>query len=222
MKNNIFKVWIGTSIAIIVILSVITKSSIFQIIAAVFGILYLYCNVIENKYGQICGVINTGIYGVIMFSTGLYGTAVYDLLYCVPMQIYTFFTWGKDKTGKNKKEISRYTNVQREMGLIAVVIVILIYTAVATKLNVNFALIDGISIILGALGMYFTSQKKVEQWYLFIINNIAMIFLWVIKVMESTSNLPMLLMWIVYLINNTYGLISWNKKLKTNTSDESK
>lgn len=207
------KIWMIASLIIIVILSVATNSSILQIIAAICGVIYVFNNVFENKYGQLLGAVNSLLYGIIMYSNGVYGTSIYDIVYCIPMQIYTFFTWGKDKAGKDKLKVSRYTNRQRIIILFATAIIIILYATIARKLNVQFALVDGFSIILGVLGLYMTSKKKIEQWYCFIISNLAMLGLWGIKCIESISNLPMLVMWLVYLVNNIYGLYVWNSKL---------
>ena len=214
------RIWMATSLILIVVLSVLTDSSLLQIIAAVCGVIYIFSTVFENKWGQLFGMVNSALYGYIMFSNGVYGTAVYDIIYCVPMQIYTFFTWGKNKEGKNRTEISRLTTLQRVLLVIGTATIIAIYCIVAPKLSVKFALVDGISIILGIAGLYMTSRKKIEQWYTFIISNIAMLGLWGIKCSEDITNMPMLVMWCIYLINNCYGLYSWNKELKKQNTEK--
>ena len=211
MKKNIY---VLVLIILIIVLSIVTKSSIIQMIASVAGVIYVYLNTKENKYGQLFGITNTAIYGYLMFMDGLYGTTIYDYLYCIPIQIFTFFTWGKDKTGKNKKEISRFTNEERLLIVVTLVLLVTMYILIAPKFNVNYALVDGISIIVGAFGMYFVSQKKIENWHLFIITNIVTIAYWGLKCMESISHIPMLAMWAIYLINNSFGLYEWHKKLK--------
>ena len=214
--KKLSKIWMISSLLLIIILSVITSSPLLQIIAAVCGVVYVYGTVFENRFGQIFGIVNSLLYGIIMFSNGVYGTCIYDFVYCIPMQIYTFFTWGKDKQGNNKLKVSKYTDVQRLLIWLVILIITAIYTIVATKLNVSFALIDGLSIILGIVGLYMTSKKKVEQWHMFIVSNIAMLALWSIKCIENITNIPMLIMWLVYLVNNIYGLCEWNKKIKKN------
>lgn len=218
----ISKIWMIVSLISIVTLSVITNSSILQIIAAVCGVIYVFSNVLENKYGQLFGMVNSALYGIIMHGAGVYGTAIYDFVYCVPIQIYTFFTWGKNKQGEDRTVISRYTRKQRALLVLLTILVILVYYIIATALNVQFALVDGISIILGILGLYMTSKKKIEQWYTFIISNIAMIFLWTIKCIENISNIPMLVMWVIYIINSIYGLFTWNKKLNSDNNTNNK
>ena len=214
------KIWMVMSLVIIVVASVITNAEILQITASVCGVIYVFNTVFENRYGQLFGVANSLLYGVIMYTNGVYGTSIYNMIYCIPMQIYTFFTWGNDKSGKEKLSVSRYTNRQRlGIGIITVSIIAL-YVIIAGRLSVQFVLVDGISIILGVFALYMTSKKKIEQWYCFIISNIAMLVMWGIKCIENISNIPMLVMWIVYLVNNIYGLYVWNKKLSPKTSSK--
>lgn len=214
--KKISKIWMVSSLLLITILSVVTKSPLFQIIAALCGVIYVFNTVFENRYGQIFGVANSLLYGIIMYSNGVFGTSIYNFVYCIPMQIYTFFTWGKDKEGKNKLKVSRYSDVQRLLIWIIILVAATIYAIVATHLNVKFALVDGLSIILGIAGLYMTSKKKVEQWHMFIVSNIAMLALWGIKSVQDSTNIPMVAMWVVYLVNNIYGLVEWNKKIKQN------
>ena len=214
--KKLSKIWMVSSLVLIVILSIITNSPLLQIIAAVCGVIYVFNTVFENRFGQLFGVANSLLYGIIMYSNGVFGTSIYNFVYCIPMQIYTFFTWGKDKQGKNKLKVSRYTDVQRLLIWLVILAITAMYTVVATKLSVNFALIDGFSIILGIAGLYMTSRKKVEQWHMFIVSNIGMLILWSIKCIENITNIPMLIMWIVYLVNNICGLVEWNKRSKQN------
>ncbi len=220
--KNLRKIWIAATVLLIVILSILTNSSLLQIIAAVSGVIYVFNTVFENRVGQLFGIANSLLYGIIMYSNGVYGTSIYNFVYCIPMQTYTFFNWGKNKNGNKKLRVSRYTDLQRLAIWLVILLVVACYTVIATKLNVRYALVDGLSIILGVAGLYMTASKKVEQWHMFIVSNVAMIALWTIKCIQDITNIPMLIMWLVYLTNNIYGLCEWNKKIKKNMEKASK
>ena len=214
------KVWMIASLIIITVLSIITNSSIIQIVAAICGVIYVFGTATENRYGQLFGMVNSGLYGIIMFNNKIFGTAIYDFIYCIPIQIYTFINWGKNKQGEEKTKVSTYTKSQRAIILLLTILLVSIYCIIVTKFNFQFALIDGISIILGVVGLYMTSKIKLEQWYVFIVSNIAMLVLWSVKTIEDISNLPMLLMWIIYFVNNSYGLFSWSGKIKLENNEQ--
>lgn len=207
------KILMIIAIMLAVIPAIITKADILQIIASTSGIIYVFNVVAENKYGQFFGVLNSLLNAILMYSNGVYGTFLYNMVYCIPIQVYTFFTWGKDKFGKDRTVISRYNNRQRILIIFITTIAVASYTYIATKLNVQFAFVDGICIILGILGLYMTSRKKIEQWLCYIVTNIAMLVLWTIKCVENINNIPMTIMCIIFMLNNIYGWSVWRKKL---------
>lgn len=215
--KRLSEIWMVLSTVIIIVLAVISKTSVLQIIAAVSGVIYVFGVALENRYAQLFGIVNSVLYGLIMYNSGILGTAIYDIVYCMPMQIYTFFRWGKTKDGKKVIKISRYSNLQRVGIIMAILAAVFVYYIIAIKLNIQFALIDGASVILGALGLYMASNKKIEQWYCFIASNIVMVVLWSVKSIGDISNITMVAMWIIYIINNTYGAIVWNKKIRQNS-----
>ena len=213
------KILMIIAIAIVIIPSIITGANILQIIASISGVIYVFNIVLENKYGQLFGVVNSLMNAILMCINGVYGTFIYNMAYCIPIQIYTFFTWGKDKSGKDRTVISRYTTSQRMFIICVASTIIGLYTIIANKFNFHFAMVDAICIILGILGLYMTSKKRIEQWLCYIITNIAMLTLWLIKCIEDISNIPMVLMCLIFMLNNIYGWIVWSKKLKANNNN---
>ena len=69
-----------------------------------------------------------------------------------------------------------------------VISLIIIYYVGAVKLSVNYALVDAIVIVCGAFGMYAISKKQIEQWYAFIIVNIANISMWLLETIKKRNN----------------------------------
>lgn len=212
MKKYLYTIWFVLATTLIIILSIIAKSAISQVVASVCGVIYVLGVAKENRYSQLFGIANTAIYGVIMLKSGLYGSAAYNLIYCIPMLIYTFIFWGKKK--QNDLKITRFSNEKRAGIMIIIVFLITVYYYIAMRLKVNYALVDAVTIVTGILGMYIIAKKKVEQWYCWIAVNVANGSLWIIKTVQDFSNITMVIMWSIYLINNCYGLYIWNKKLK--------
>ena len=69
-----------------------------------------------------------------------------------------------------------------------------------------------VTLILGILGMYLMSNKYIDQFYVWIVSDIANIILWINLTIQNSNNLPILLMWVILLINSTYANILWRKK----------
>lgn len=213
MKKKLHKIWMVVSVLAIIILSIIAKTEVIKIIASVCGVIYILGVAKQSRISQIFGFINTAIYAYLMFSDKVYGSAIYNGLYCLPMLIYTYFSWGKTKEN-SKIQVSSYGINQRCYLIMAGIIIITIYYAIATNLGVNYALVDATTITCGVFGMYAISKKKIEQWYAFTFVNIANISMWIVESVKSISNITMIFMFIVYMVTNIYGLCVWKNDMQ--------
>ena len=215
MKRYLHEIWMGTAVSIILVLSIISKTEILKVIASVCGVIYILGVAKEKRSSQIFGFINTVIYAYLMLSEKVYGSAIYNGIYCLPMLVYTYFSWGRNKT-ESKVKISSYSVKNRCYLIIAGIAIVTVYYIIASCVGVNYALADALAITCGAFGMYAISKKKIEQWYAFIIVNIANSTMWIIESIKDTSNITMVFMFLVYMINNIYGLCLWKKEIKNN------
>lgn len=213
MKKYLHEIWMIVAVSLILILSIVSQTETPKIIASVCGVIYILGVAKEKRTSQIFGFVNTAIYAYLMFSDKVYGSAIYNAFYCLPMLIYTYFTWGKSKKG-SKVKISSYSIQDRCYLIITAIVLITTYYIVATHFGINYALVDALTISCGVFGMYAISKKKIEQWYAFIIVNIANVSMWITESVKDTSNLTMVLMFVIYMINNIYGLAVWKKELK--------
>lgn len=215
MKKHLHELWMVVAVSLILILSIISKTEIIKIIASVCGVIYILGIAKEKRSSQIFGFINTVIYAYLMFNEKVYGSALYNGLYCLPMLVYTYITWGKGKDKESKKiKISSYSIKDRCYLIMAGIAIITVYFVIATSFGVNYALVDALTITCGVFGMYAISKKKIEQWYAFIIVNIANSTMWVIESIKDSSNITMVGMFLIYMLNNIYGLSVWKKELK--------
>lgn len=216
MKKHLHEIWMGVAVTLIIILSIIAKTPIIKIIASVCGVIYILGVAKENRTSQIFGFVNTAIYAYLMLKDGVYGSAIYNGLYCLPMLVYTYINWGKNSGDKDNKKlkVATYSHATRCFLIMAAIVIITVYYSIAVKLGVNYALVDAIVITCGAFGMYAISKKHIEQWYAFIIVNIANIAMWITETIKDPSNATMVLMFIIYMINNIYGLKTWRGSRK--------
>lgn len=216
IKKYLHEIWMIVAVLLIVVLSLIAKTHIIKIIASVCGVIYVLGIAKEKRSSQIFGFINTAIYAWLMFEDRVYGSAIYNGLYCLPMLVYTYINWGKNSDNKENKKlkIATYSVKKRCQLIIAAIAIITVYYIVASNLGVNYALLDAIAIICGAFGMYAISKKQIEQWYSFIIVNIANISMWLMETIKDGSNVTMVLMFVIYTLNNIYGLNEWKKSIK--------
>lgn len=217
MGDNILKKYslgwyIYSTIVLVIALAacIYQNNSLIVVITTISGIIYVLLNAKVNKYGFVFGIINILLYGIILLNQKIYGGAIYNIVYGFPMLVYGYIIYSRDE---KKKQIGIKTidSKVRTWAIVILTIVIAITAYVLSLLNSNLVIIDSITIILGASGIYLASNKYKEQWIVWIIANTMNTIMWTILTIKNIENLPILVMWLVCLVNSIYGFFHWNK-----------
>lgn len=200
-----------TAVTTVLVASITKQSSILITIVSVFAVIQALLIAKEKRIAFIFGIIRMLIYGYILFGQKIYGGVIYNVGYVVPMFAYGYIYWAKAK--KEKKSGVKFLNKRSTKIIIALTIILMIISSIILReIGGNYYILDSITLILGILGMYLMVNKYVEQFYVWIVSDIANIILWGILTIQNPNNLPILLMWIIFLINSTYANILWRKK----------
>lgn len=81
----------------------------------------------------------------------------------------------------------------------------------------RLALMDATSNCINLCGVVLMILRFKESWWLWLINNIIDLLIWIITVInKGEGSIMMLLVSIGYLLINIYGVIKWNIEAKKN------
>ena len=72
--------------------------------------------------------------------------------------------------------------------------------------------LDSFTTVLSIVTMYVSVKAFVEQWYMWLIINVAYIWLWLLS--DSDFSFMTVAKYSVYFINSIYGIYSWHKLSK--------
>ncbi|MBO5224771.1 MAG: nicotinamide mononucleotide transporter [Clostridia bacterium] len=97
IKNIIDYILLGVAFVAILVLGIIEKQDVIKIIPALFGLIVYMLASKAFRIAYLFGAINSAIYSVGYFMMGLYGNAFVNLCLYVPIQIFTFIQWSKQK-----------------------------------------------------------------------------------------------------------------------------
>lgn len=211
-------------------------------IAAVAAILGVFCVVLGAKGSManwLFGIVEAFLHIYICFVTHIYGDFLQRLVYNLPMQIVGWKMWGKRKRHDNTGTIhTRYmTWRQRLLTTLFVVIgtyglgVFLIYFGPwlieviqqivpdvkfkTLKVDYDSTMqlwLDSFTTVLSVVTMYVSVKAFVEQWYMWLIINVAYIAMWLMS--DSVFSFMTVAKYCVYLVNSFYGIYQWNKLSK--------
>lgn len=213
------KVWLGAFTLINIYLFFAWGDSLIGLISSMTGMI---CVVLVAK-GKISnyyfGIVQASTYAYISYSYGLYGEAMLNGLFYLPIQFIGIYLWRKNLTTKSTVgedvKVKRLTS-KGWITLIAVsVVASVIYAYVLSAIGGQQVRLDSVAVVLSIIAQVLMLKRFAEQWVLWIVVNILSIILWIIVLTQTGGNdWSMLVMWSAFLINSIYGYINWLRMQK--------
>ena len=192
--------------------------SLFEIIAAVSGIVSVWFSRKASIWVYPTGLINTVFYIWISYDAQLIGEATVNFYYTV-MSLYGWFNWLR--RNEKRELIVQITRSTRTDWLMQCAFFTLIYLVLFVSLiylqdaffpgAIPWA--DALASAAAFTGMWLMTQKKVESWLWWIITNIASMPLYFIKGYAFTAGY-----YFILLVLAVLGWIEWMKKSQSNVS----
>ncbi|MDP4181623.1 MAG: nicotinamide riboside transporter PnuC [Bacillota bacterium] len=210
---NLFEVlWLTSFTVIMLILSILWKSSFWGISVYITGVLCVVLAAKGNIWNYVFGIYNSIGYALISYHDKLYGEVMLNLLFFVPTGIIGWFMW-RNRIEENTV-IMRKMKWQKAAGMIIICLIATIIYGLwlSTLKGQNTPYLDAFNVVFSIVATLAMMLRYREQWVLYIIINIAETIMWIIRLVNGSGDaLTMTVMWIAYLVNSIYGLYVWNK-----------
>lgn len=154
--------------------------------------------------------------GYVSFKNNLYGIFFFYIFVFAPLQINGFFSWSKN-LDENKNVCAREFTLKN--SIIITVLCILGSLALGYILTMlpsqQLAFMDASSNCINLCGVVLMILRFKESWWLWLINNIIDLGIWVITFLnKGEGSTMMLLVSIGYLLINVYGIMQWKRNIK--------
>lgn len=169
-----------------------------------------------KRYNYILGLINYLISGYISYKNQLYGLFFFYIFIFSPLQIQGFFSWKKNLNEQDSVKVREFTFKNSIIITLSCVIGSFILGYILSLIpSQRLALMDATSNCINLCGVILMILRFKESWWLWLINNIIDLGIWILTVINGgTGSIMMLLVSIGYLLINIYGIIKWNKSAK--------
>ena len=177
-----------------------------------FGFLNSYYMAVGKWSNYIFGLLFSVTYAIACFNNGLYGFAIFTVLIYTPIQIYGLINWSKNT--KDDEVLMKSLNVKT--GLLLTTILVMFSLMLGYLLSLipgqNLPFLDSSSQIVNVCSIIMIALRHREAWYIWLINNIIDLTIWIINATNGTINSEMALITsVMYLIMNVIGLVMWIK-----------
>jgi len=213
---------IGGVITCTVIYSLLTSSADFiGITAAVSGVVCVVLVARGNIFNYLFGLINVTLYAWISYKADLYGDALLNALYYLPMQFVGWFMWVKRREEKDSVTVtSKRMNMQQRLLLLTGSTAAVILTGFVLRYAGDpQPFKDAATNVLSVIAMFLMVRTYMEQWPLWAAVNVISVIMWILAWTSGEEHsLLMVVMWVFYLINSLKGWYLWHRSSLVQTT----
>lgn len=180
--------------------------TVINFISAVCGVICIFFTAKANISNFVFASVNTIVYAVYLVYWHIWGTAMLEILFYIPMNFVSWYFWAKHRD----QEILQKTKSKRlatwQNGLCAAIVVVsaLIYHAVLVKIGGEVAWFDAFTLSIGILATILELLRYREQYVWWIITDIVSIGMYI-----AHFDMVYLTKRSIYLIIAVIGLINW-------------
>jgi nicotinamide mononucleotide transporter len=178
--------------------------SLFESLAAIFGVL----SVILARYAHIgvfpTGLVSTLLYIYICLTAGLYADMGINVWYSL-LSVYGWWRWSRPQSGQTERPVAWANNRLRIGSLLLFAgSWVLLYQLLLHQTDSSVPLADSFTTALAIAGMYLMAEKKIENWLVWIVVDVASFFLYLHKGLPISA-----LQFAAFTGLAVWGLVGW-------------
>ena len=216
MRKSRELVVVLSCIILSIISGALTKDLLVGGITLLSALLCSYYSSIGKSINYFFGVINCILVAFIGFKNNLYGLFLFYFFLFLPLQVIGYLSWKKN-IDDNNNVIVREFNLKN--SIIITLSCIVGSFIIAYLLNLiptqRLAFLDASSNILNLCAFVLMMLRFKECWWIWLVNNIIDLIIWIINLINNGSNsVMMLIVSIMYLLINIYGIFKWHINAK--------
>lgn len=226
MNNKVLSLYDWFLIAGVIVSNVIYSilTGTLDVLGSIAGITGVLCVVLVAKgsiWNYLFGLVNVSLYALISYKAALYGDAMLNAFYYLPMQFIGWWQWRKRgaalseaESGGNGVQVKarRFTWNQRIWLVLGCAAAIVAVGFILRHFGDPQPFKDSTTTVLSIVAQALMALAFMEQWALWIITNIVSVIMWTICVSRGEAHAGvMVIMWSFYLLNSINGLRVWLK-----------
>ncbi len=199
---------LSASIAVGLLLKGAFKGDWFEFAAFVTGVISVYLVAVEHIWNWPIGLVNVSIFGYVFYKGNLLADMSLQLFFFV-LGVQGWYHWLKGGQDKTQLKISRIPPLWWAGIAMALVGGTAVYYPIITYFKGASPLVDSALTVGSIIAQILLNTKRIENWILWILVDIAYIPLYLSRQLGSAA-----VLYGIFLVLAICGLISWTKILK--------
>lgn len=182
------------------------------------GLLCAYFASEGKRANYILGLINYLLMGYVAFKNNLFGIFFFYIFVFSPLQIHGYLSWKKNLDNEKNVKVREFNLKNSIIITLSCIIGSFIFGYLLSLIpGQRLAFMDASSNCINLCGVVLMILRFKESWWVWLVNNIIDLIIWIITVVDKgNGSVMMLLVSIGYLLINIYGVIKWNIEAKKN------
>lgn len=215
-KHSIIVVLLALLFSLIT--GILTKDLLLGGSTLLTGLLCAYYASRGKKCNYVLGFINYVLMGYISFKNNLYGLFLFDIFIFAPLQVQGYVDWKKNQKEDQSVKVREFTFKNSLVITLSCIIGSFIVGYLLSLIpGQRLTLLDAASNCINLCGIILMILRFKEGWWLWLINNIIDLAIWIITTFQRGDNsLIMLLVFLGYLLINIWGIYKWGQEAKRN------
>lgn len=202
----------GVVVAILVV-SILTMAEWYIVVNSVLACLCVFTQAKGKVITQFIGITWSVFYIYTAITQNLWGEVILNLGVIVPMYVYGIINWMKHK--QQDDNIVKIAELSKKeltiLGCSYIPIFIVVYFLLQA-LNTAQLLMSTFSFTLLVPAMYLLMRRSKYNNYVFLLQDIVYLILWICVVMQSGDNyLCIVISNIIQIVFDIYAIIEWSK-----------
>jgi len=205
-------IFICAAMPVLLVSGILTGQPWFELLLALFSVVTLMLLAGGKRMGAAFGVPFTVGHGLLFFSRGVYGLAVFNALIAAPVYLISFISWGRHKSGDGSTvTIKRLSKKQWVLTVLASAVVFTGGFFVLLATGSMQPVLDAFTIAMFLPALFLIQQRYVENWILHITGNLVSAVIWIIATIDNPMSFNFVLITGIATTINTIGLVGWLK-----------
>ena len=228
LKN--WKIWELVFMVVAVLIATIPflifkEKNILSLICSIIGIISMIFISKGFLYAPILGVIYDALYIAVSWSQNYYGEVIIFAFIMIPMELFSVFTWLKNKNKQEQELVQTNKLHKKEVGILIILSIVttISFYFILLALNTKELFINTISLTANFIGVYLMFRRSKYYALSYFVDDLIAITLWIITIVVSGIEfIPNLICLICFAVIDIYGFITWSKNEKNENNDSKK
>lgn len=180
------------------------------------GLLCAYFASEGKRINYILGLINYLLMGYVAFKNNLFGIFFFYIFVFSPLQINGYLSWKKNLDNDKNVKVREFTLKNSIIITLSCIVGSFVLGYLLSLIpGQRLAFMDASSNCINLCGVILMILRFKESWWLWLVNNIIDLIIWIITVIDKgNGSIMMLLVSIGYLLINIYGVVKWSIEAK--------